>query len=513
MTDKTKLTDMKRHISKQIIEKSLILIFFLYIFNSCKTEIVPWDPRADEQVIAQYVAHGLDSAKFTEFNTLLENTKLNSFLSIRGPYTLFLPNDEAMKAFYAEKGISSASDMDVETQRKLVLNHLILAQIGSGDIGLGAIRQTNAIDDKLATEFVGSDIVLNKVAKIVDRDIKVSNGYIHEIDHVLEPVTISIYDLIASKPEFSLFKQGLDVTGIKDTLSIVDFPYGDKKARTYFTILAVPDTIFNRYGIYTIEDMIARYDTLNEGNLTNINNGFYQFIEYHCLAGSEFLSDFVPDPAVNPQLYPILSYNNNVQVRIAEDYMLNYNSTENSYTGFIVEHSNVPAKNGALHTINGLLEVTTPEPTRIVFDTCDYFDVKQGDYYMKYYRKWYDGENTFKNVHWGGDYIQYYYKNHDAPVQINFDGWQMIGYWWMEITTPKIMKGKYTMSGYIWGGRVCDLYVDGVKTIHLGSDGSFDRIAWGDFTFDTTTEHKVKIVSTAYSTVFWDTIELTPILE
>ncbi|MFA9388984.1 MAG: fasciclin domain-containing protein [Prolixibacteraceae bacterium] len=503
---------MKRFMTKHIIEKSFIAIFFLYLFSACYPDVEGYNPGADELVIAQFIQSGEDSLNYTEFNTLLLNTELNSFLSIRGPYTLFLPNNAAMQAFYAAKGYTSADDMDLETQRKLVLNHLVLAEISAGDIGLGAIRQTNAIDDKLATEFSGSDIIINKVAKIIDRDTKVSNGYVHVIDHVLEPVSISIYELLASKPEFSLFKQGIDATGIKDTLNIVDFDYGTKKARTYFTLLAVPDTIFNRYGIYTLDDMINKFDTLKTTPITDINNGFYQYIEYHCLTGSQFLSDFVPDPAVNPQLYPILSYNNNVQVKIADDYMLNFNSLTGKYTGFLIESSNVPAKNGALHAINDLLVVVTPEPTLIIFDTCDYFDVKQGDYYMKYYKKWYDGENTFKNIHWAGDYIQYYYKNHDAPVQINYDGWEMIGYWWIEVTTPKIMKGKYSMTGYVWGGRVCDVYVDGVKVAHVGSADS-DRFAWGDFTFDTTTEHKVKLVSTAYSTVFWDTIELTPLSE
>ena len=500
---------MKRYKSKTIFEKSLILFFFLGVFNSCVQDIDTWDPRSDQLVIAQFIQN--DSLKFSEFNRLLENTQLNSFLSIRGPYTLFLPNDDAMKAYYASKSIGSADDLSLEDQRNLVLNHLVLAQIGAGDIGLGAIRQTNAINDKLATDFIGSDIYINKVAKIINRDIKVSNGLIHEVDHVIEPITYSLYELIASNPSLSLFAMGLELTGIKDTLNVVDFPYGDKMARTYFTILAVPDTIFNRYGIFNITDMV-NYFTDEPNNITDIDNGFYQFIEYHCLNGSHFLSDFVPDPAVNPQLYPILSFNNNVLVKIDDDYRLNPNSVEGTYTGFLIEHSNVPAKNGALHIINDLLEVSDPEPANIIFDTCEYFDIKQGDYYMKYYKKWYDGQNTFQYIKWEGDYLQYYYKTHDAPVQKNFDGLQMIGYWWLEVTTPKVMKGSYSMTGYVWGGRVCDVYVDGVKVAHIGTAGP-DRYAWGEFKWDTTTEHKIKLVSTAYSTVFWDTIELTPIAQ
>jgi hypothetical protein len=133
----------------------------------------------------------------------------------------------------------------------------------------------------------------------------------------------------------------------------------------------------------------------------------------------------------------------------------------------------------------------------------------QGDYYMNYYKKWYDGQNTFKNIKWEGDYLQYYYKidpGFTADV-INQDMLQMIGFWWIEVTTPKIMKGKYSLSGMVKGGRICDVYVDGVKVVHIaGSDSN--KTPWGDFEWTETTEHTIRMVSTSSSTIFWDTIEL-----
>lgn len=496
---------MKKINKKSIIGRSLVLLISLYVINACKSEPIIWEPKSDQMVISKIISSGEDSLNFTEFNTLLENTLLDGFLAIRGPYTLFLPNNDAMKAYYASKGINSINDLDIETQKKLVYNHLILAEISSGDIGLGAIREVNALGDKLATEFAGSDILINKTAIVVDRDIKASNGVIHEIDHVIEPISIDIFELVSSDPQFSLFSKGLELTGIKDTLTTVEFAYSGKMARTYFTLLAVPNDVFAKYGITTIDQMI-NYFTDEPNKITDVNNGFYQFIEYHCLTGSYFLSDF------ESQLYPILSFNNNVLLTVDDDYKLNNDSETDAYTHFRIEDSNVPAKNGALHVIDDLLPVIDPEPTEIIFDTCEQFEMMQGDYYMKYYQKWYDGQNTFKNIKWEGDYLQYYYKDHGTIVQNNFDGLQMIGYWWLEVTTPKIMKGKYEITGHVWGGRVCDVYVDGVKTTHIGSSDE-NRVPWGTFEWDTTIEHKIKMVSTSYSTIFWDTIELTPVSE
>lgn len=500
---------MKRINKQSNFIKALFLFTLLYVFTACEPEIIIWAPSSDQLVITDYLTKSEDSLRFTEFYAMLENTELSGFLAIRGPYTLFLPNNDAMETYYSDKGIGSLSDLSIEEQKDLVFNHLILTEISSGDIGLGAIREANALGDKVATEFVGADILLNKTAIIIDRDIKCANGYIHEIDQVMKPIEISIFDRIKEEDGLSIFAEGLELTGISDTLSIIDFPYSDtnpKLVRTNFTILAVPDSVFNKFGIYSVQDAIDRFDTIQNTNLTDPDNGFYQFIEYHCLNGTNFLSDF------NTELYPILSFNNNVLVSIEEDYKINNNSETGEYTAFLIENSNIPAKNGALHVINKLLPVITPEPTAIIFDTCEQFEMMQADYYMKYYMKFYDGQNTFKNIKWEGDYLQYYYKDHDAPVQVNYDGLQMIGYWWVEVTTPKVMKGKYSMAGYVWGGRVVDVYVDGVKMVHIGSSDS-DNVEWGVFEWDETTEHKVKMVATSFSTIFWDTIELTPVLD
>jgi uncharacterized surface protein with fasciclin (FAS1) repeats len=496
---------MKRISYKNMIGKSIALFFFLTIIAACVQPPQELLKKSDEMVISDFVAN--DKDRYTEFAKLLESSVLDGFLAIRGPYTLFLPTDEAMKAFYVAKNIGSITELSIEEQQKLVYNHLILGELNANDIGLGAIRELNALGDKLATEFVGSNTVINKVATITKRNIRAANGFVHEIDHVLEPITINIYDVIKSDPSYSLFTQGLELTGIKDTLLIEEYPWGIRQARTYFTLLAVPDTIFNRYGIMNINDLI-NYFTDEPNKITELENGFYQYIEYHCLNGAHYFTD------LSTKLYPILSFNNNVLVSIEDDYKLNKNTLENTYTGFIIEHSNVPARNGVLHVINDLLPVETPEPTRIIFDTCEQLELINGDFYMKYYKKFYDGQNDFKNIKFEGDYLQYYYKDRNAPVQVNYDGLQMIGLWWLEVTTPKVMKGKYEISGYVWGiDRVCDVYINGERIFTLLADGSYDRIKWGEIEITETSEIKVRMVAKRYGTIFWDTIELTPIID
>lgn len=480
-------------------------MLFVFLLSGCNEDPELWDVKSQNQVISQYVDSKED---FSEFAQILETTGLNSLLSVRGPFTLFLPTNAAMQAYYKEKGVQSAAGFTLEFADQLVRTHMITSQIETGDIGLGAIRDKNAQGDYLVTEFDGAEIIVNKHSKIIKRNIPAANGVIHHIDKVIDPVSKSVYDLLATMPAFSLFTEGLKRTGIKDTLQIITFPFGKKMARARYTILAVADTTFNRYGITNIDQLISYFTSAPE-SITYINNGFYRYMEYHCLAETYYLNTFES----TAKLYPILSYDNNVSVAVDDDYKLNYVSSTKKYTGFNVEQSNYPAKNGSIHTLRDLLPVYQPTPTTITWETTDHFDLKQGDYYGKYYMRWFDGQNTFKNIKWEGNYLLYYFKDHDTGEVLNDDCLSMSGWWWVEVTTPKIMKGRYKLTSNLWGGQIdYAVYVDGENTAMIKKADPAKSTSWGEFNWGKTETHKVKVVTTSPGMLFWDTLIFTPVL-
>lgn len=492
---------MKNSLKSILTEGGKFILLALFLF-SCSEDAILWDVKSTDQVITQYVQ---SKKEFSEFAKLLDYTGLGSLLSVRGPFTLFLPTDEAMAAWYASKGIKTGTDLSKEIADELVRNHVVPAQIGTGEIGLGALMEENALGDFLVTEFSGSDIIINKKSMIIKRNVIAANGVIHHIDKVIEPVNKSVIEVLADNPSFSLFTEGLRRTNLKDTLQIISFPFGKREARTRYTILAVPDTTFNRYGITNIDQLIA-YFTDDPGSITDINNGFYRYMEYHCLVETYYLNN------LETRIFPILSYDNNVSVTVDDDYKLNLDKKTNVYTGFLVEESNYPAKNGAIHTIKGLLPVYSPAPSVIRWEVTDHFDLKMGDYFGKYYMKWFDGENTFKNIKWGGDYLQYYYKDHDTQVMDGYDCLNMSGWWWIEVTTPKIMKGRYRITSYLWQGQVDYLvYIDGVNTALIKKSDPTRTTPWAEIEWTKTETHKIKVVNTSVGLLFWDYIEFTPI--
>jgi uncharacterized surface protein with fasciclin (FAS1) repeats len=476
------------------------------LFNSCQEEPQFWKVGSEKQVIGDYIAN--NPQQFSEFHKLIQITGLESLLNTRGPFTLFLPTDEAMLEYYSFKGVSSLEDFSDSDQKVLVFNHIVGAEISCNDIGLGTLRETNAIGDYVVTEFKGADIIVNKHSKIIDRDIQTANGYIHVIDRVMDPITDDIYTVVSSDPSCQIFAEGLRLTGLKDTLQIISFPFGQKEARTRFTVLAVADTIYHRYGIHSAEELMA-WCGASPDSVMFLNNPFYRYIEYHCMTGSYYLSD------LNTGIYPILSGDNNISFTIDTDYKINYDRDTDAYTGFNIPSSNIPAKNGALHAVDDIMPVTEPEPATILFETTDFFDLKQGDYYLTHYERFFDGENTFEKIKWNGDYLLYYYN--EKSVVRNYHCLSMQGWWEISITFPKVMKGKYEVKVHEppWSLANCAVYLDGVRQSYvydgyLGiTGGASQKIADADF--KTTAEHTITLRNTMVGMLFWDYVEFVPV--
>jgi uncharacterized surface protein with fasciclin (FAS1) repeats len=485
-----------------------LLFLIVLVFISCQEEPKLWELKSTELVASDYIK---SKPEYSEFAKLIEMTGLNPLLGIKGPYTVIIPDNDAMMAYYKDKGVKSLADFDQKFLLDLAYNHLITNELVTGDFGLGALRDTNALGDFLVTEFEGSDIILNKSSKIIHRDIQLANGYAHVIDKVIDPVTIDIYTLITKDPSYKIFAEGLELSGIKDTLQQIKFPYGRKTARTRFTVLAVPDTVYQSHGINNVDDLI-KWCGANPDSLTHLNNPFYRYIEYHCIAGTYYLSD------LNTQLYPILSHDNNIMMTIDTDYKINELPKIKEYTGFIIPSSNTPAKNGALHAINDLLPVIQPDPVTMIFETTDFFDLKQKDCFGKYYDKWEDGKNTFAKIKWVGNYMQYYYKP-TQPENLNYDALQMFGYWSISVTFPKVMKGKYKVSVYQpgWTEQIapCKVYLDGVLTPYhyetgpTGGKAGLQKIADADF--KTTAEHTITLENFLWGGLWWDYAKFEPV--
>jgi uncharacterized surface protein with fasciclin (FAS1) repeats len=467
-----------------------------------------------EMQILQYIE--ADTTDFIEFFNITEKVNLSGILSTRGPFTLFLPNDEAFKAYYQLKGKSSYNDFTNEELAALIKNHVIAARIPTTDFGFGSIRERNAIGDYLVSEFEETDIIINKYAKVIRRDINVANGIIHKIDMVIDPVVDGTFETIKDLDYFSIFTKGLEMAGLKDTLDMVSIPYGNTTARVRYTILAVPDSVFNANNIFSVEDLVARYDD-GLGGLTQDGNGFFEYMAYHCLENTYYLSDFE-----HRNIYFIITRNNNVYFEVGAQFSINPSTAAGAeVTTFIDKYSNIPTKNGVIHCINQLLPAQESVPREFRFDTTAFPEFMELEGYGEdLVRNFYDGENGFAKVKWTGDYLQYWCK-HQGTGFINEDCITMSeGFWTLEITMPRVPRGKYEMYGFFKRGynrANIIMYLDGERidqVIELNSSNmDFVNVHITNVDWSTTQEHVVKLVTVYPGVIMWDRLSFVPIVE
>jgi hypothetical protein len=162
--------------------------------------------------------------QYTLWVEILEKADLYNTLNINTIYTHFAPINTGVERYLQKLGLSSVAEMSKEDASYLVKYHLIPnAKIDLGQFQSGSINDLNATDDNLYIEFRegGTDAVyLNGEARIRAFDIPATNGIIHSIEDVLEPLTATIYNRLED-PKYTIFLEAVLATGLDEKLNKV----------------------------------------------------------------------------------------------------------------------------------------------------------------------------------------------------------------------------------------------------------------------------------------------------
>ena len=257
---------------------------------------------------------------------------VKELLKARGNYTCFAPNNEAIQMYIdsllaiGQVSSSNVEDLPDSIAQTIVFNSIIdngnTTAYATTDFNEGALSRTN-MNDRYVNITYGNDeetqatiIYVNSDSKIIDKDIEVENGYIHTIDRVLSPSTATVGDLIMTTENLTFFGSLLSKTGLdKEIMAYKDESYDDTDEagelgpseliskgsgwpgyypeHRYFgyTVFVEPDSIFQVYGINTVDDLMAYLknnayygeDTSYGTDYTNPENALYQFVAYHIL--------------------------------------------------------------------------------------------------------------------------------------------------------------------------------------------------------------------------------------
>lgn len=420
---------------------------------------------------------GLDLQSNPDYSlwvSMLEKTGVFNSLNIAEKYTCFVAPNSAVTSFLAENGYSSIDDIDDAYLRDIVGYHTIVGTaIPSSALTTGKLADTTATGDYLMSKFLdGNKIYINDVARVtkstanssgsggntggsVNTQWRVTNGQIHVLDKVLIPVTGTVWDIVQTKPEYSLFTEGLALTGLDGLLSQLRDPVTFTKSR--FTLFMVTNDVFAANGVTSIDDIIAKYGYGN-ANYDDPSNGVYKYFAYHIVKGYNAYDD-LSTFNTEEKKKNVASFASNELIQITETSGdLIFNQLDPNGVVRLASVYDVPSKNGVLHTIDGLLPLYIPAPTEVKIEVTDYSYYPEF-LYIPFYRL---GSSTVKEYDINTKdfpYIRFYSMQEGLGrvwYEMRSTGWIMehgdtlaadmgsVGWW--EIDLPPVVRGQYNFT-------------------------------------------------------------------
>ncbi|HLP05233.1 MAG TPA: fasciclin domain-containing protein [Paludibacter sp.] len=290
--------------------KLVLVAIAAFLFSACDSDQIDKGSlyTFTDNMLGQYLKDR--PAEYSEFVTLLDTTKVMGLLNAYGQYTCFVPDNEAMKNFYADMGRKSLADFPMDSLKIIAYDHIISGAIYSlaDFVDNGSFPMLSMSGRPILTGFTTAGGGFIKTSStdengkiridsslVRDKNILVHNGIIHKISRVIKPVRVGIAGVIAQDSLFTLFNQALIATGLADSLyRDEDESYDPNKYESLIGLKAeakqwyydvVPPT--RKYG----------YTLLMESNATMEANGIRNLADLEAYAASVYNQVYPEDAA------------------------------------------------------------------------------------------------------------------------------------------------------------------------------------------------------------------------
>ena len=127
-----------------------------------------------------------EAGKFNKLNETLAKSGLNENLKGAGPFTVFAPLDDAFAAISAKTYFGLLRDENKDKLVNILGRHVFAKKITSSEIN-GEVKLKAINGEEITIKKVNGIVYINE-AEVVTADVEVSNGVIHYINRVLQPL-------------------------------------------------------------------------------------------------------------------------------------------------------------------------------------------------------------------------------------------------------------------------------------------------------------------------------------
>ena len=397
-----------------------LIIVAVFLLPACNSDNVGEENlyTFTDNMLGQYLKD--NPAEYSEFVRLLDTTKVLGVLNSYGAYTCFIPDNVAMKEFYAGMGRHSLSDFPLDSLKLIAYDHIINGTVinVTGFVVNGPLPVLSMNQRPILTGFTRTGVgyvqtsSTTKTGKIkidsafvLQKDIIVHNGVIHKISKVVKPVRVGLAGVIAQDSTFLIFYKALQLTGLVDSLyRVQDDSYDYKKytsliettkdknlwsydevpvSRKYgYTVLMESDQTMNANGITDLASLEAYAasvydkvypDDVNDKDFTSRTNSLNRFVAYHIitkrLSRLHFIDKYDTDhmiKLVGCDMYEYIeSMCPNTLMEVKKDRSLgglnlfNYVKETGNSVRLVTKNLDKEAGNGVYYEIDGMLTYNT----------------------------------------------------------------------------------------------------------------------------------------------------------
>lgn len=465
------------HISNLFLKAGLFLLVSLIVF-SCEEEIEKGSfIDSNELNISSFLK---EAEVYSDFTQLLEKSDLFDALNSYNPYgngfTVFVPSNEAFQNYISESDhYSSFGELaaDKEFLDILVRFHIVMSSYNSNDFPFGALNDSTITGDYLTIGFQTSGdkgiYLVNNYSEVINPNIELSNGYIHVVSKVLEPITLSSFDWLKNQEGVSILVELLEKTGWADSMGINRINTKGQLVRNRYSLFVEPDSVFKKRGIGSFQDLVLAVGT-EELAYDDLNNGISRFAAYHILEQVMFLDDMTDGIYNTFTSLPIqITSGSEIKLnpgfKIIDTYVSNGDTLYLNYVPIIYELSNNPTKNGPVHYISELLELYKPKPGKNTYHfksepIINDLDGAEGRFVF-------DDPTEFEVIYWEGVDEMAYVSGAEAIDAWEDDFLELDGPFTFTFITPRIFPGRYDFKIRVhsdnYKNAVIQIYLDGKR--------------------------------------------------
>ena len=346
---------------------------------------------------------------FSEWVKVLEFSELYSTLnslydanasSVK--FTMFAPTNSAINNFYSAKGVSGIEDLGKTFAQALVRtmtcaeDSIEFSEKFTSKVTIYQITSVAGETLDVSVDKGETGYKLNDAVHFSYDHIACSNGFIYTAEGVVNPLIETVWDKLNATTSSSIMISAIKEAGydkmlntIADTAVVLgSFRY----TYHYYTLLNVPDAVFQKVGINNTSDLKNAIAQRNNTSGMSTEALLKQYVEYHILDAKYSMNDLaemngddtiaISSKTLAPnQIYMVTRHYTGDSITTEEGktavYVSYFNQNDIPDQTFNATTSNVLAKNGYLHELTGWMPVYEPAQTTVVWDLADYSQVRQ----------------------------------------------------------------------------------------------------------------------------------------